>query len=45
MEPSGWVPKPNGEGGLRRVTIYRCEPCTRQYDELWGYRVVVAGKP
>ena len=38
MTPSGWIPKPNGHGGLRRVTIFRCADCDRLYDELWGYR-------
>jgi hypothetical protein len=38
MTPSGWMPKPNGHGGLRRVTIFRCTDCDRLYDELWGYR-------
>jgi hypothetical protein len=38
MDPSGWIPKPNGLGGLRRLTVYRCTDCGRIYDELWGYR-------
>ena len=38
MEPSGWMPKPNGHGGLRRLTVFRCSSCDRIYDELWGYR-------
>ena len=43
MEPSGWIPKPNGHGGLRRVTVYRCSGCDRLYDELWGYREGAGG--
>jgi hypothetical protein len=38
MTPSGWIPKPNGLGGLRRVTVFRCDACDRLHDELWGYR-------
>lgn len=38
MAPSGWMPKPNGHGGLRRLTVFRCNRCDRFYNELWGYR-------
>jgi hypothetical protein len=38
MAPSGWIPKPNGHGGLRRLTVFRCAGCDRLLDELWGYR-------
>jgi hypothetical protein len=38
MEPSGWIPKPNGHGGLRRLTVFRCTDCSRVFDEVWGYR-------
>lgn len=38
MDPSAWMPKPNGHGGLRRLTIHHCGPCGRVFDELWGYR-------
>ncbi len=36
MEPSGWMLKPNGSGGLRRLTVFRCPSCGRLFDELWG---------
>ena len=38
MTASGWIPKPDGHGGLRRVTVFRCAGCHRAFDELWGYR-------
>lgn len=38
MVPSVWIPKPDGHGGLRRLTVFRCEGCARHFDELWGYR-------
>ena len=38
MTRVGWVPQPDGEGGLRRVTVFRCEACGRLYDALWNYR-------
>ena len=38
MEPTGWIPKPDGSGGLRRLPVYRCNSCGRLYDELWGRR-------
>ncbi len=38
MDPSAWMLKPNGHGGLLRVTVYLCRTCGRLFDELWGYR-------
>ncbi len=38
MDPTGWMPRPDGHGGLRRLTVYRCTGCGRIFDELWGYR-------
>lgn len=38
MSRVGWVPQPDGEGGLRRFTVFRCDSCGRLFDALWGYR-------
>ena len=38
MPASGWMPRPNGQGGLRRVTFFRCDDCGRLFDEVGGYR-------
>jgi hypothetical protein len=38
MVASGWVPQPDGQGGLRRVVVYRCSSCGRLFDNLWGFR-------
>jgi hypothetical protein len=38
MAPTGWIPRPDGAGGLRRLIVYRCAACARVFDELWGYR-------
>ncbi len=43
MSPTGWVPQPDGRGGLRRITVYRCDGCGRLYDPYWGYRLVSGG--
>ena len=40
MSPTGWVPQPDGNGGLRRITAFRCDSCGRLYDPYWGFRVV-----
>ena len=38
MDASGWMPKPDGHGGLQRLTVYLCRGCGRLYDRQWGYR-------
>ncbi len=40
MTPTGWVPQPDGRGGLRRIIVYRCDGCGRLYDPYWGFRVM-----
>ena len=43
MHPTGWVLQPNGRGGLRRITAYRCDGCGRLFDPYWGFRPVTGG--
>ena len=40
MTATGWVPQPDGRGGLRRITVYRCDGCGRLFDPYWGFREV-----
>ena len=40
MTATGWVPQPDGRGGLRRITVYRCNGCGRLFDQYWGFRVI-----
>jgi hypothetical protein len=44
MAPSGWIPRPDGHGKIRRLTFFRCEPCDRLFDERWGYREASPGR-
>jgi hypothetical protein len=44
MAPTGWIPRPDGNGKLCRLTLFRCEPCDRLFDERWGYREATPGR-
>lgn len=38
MEVMGWMPRPDGLGGLRRIAFYWCLACDRIHDEFGGHR-------